>query len=117
VTVSFPIFSGRSESVGRPLLYSATEEFLKFFGINAFEELPRIAEVEEMIAEMEAERRLRHPEETEGEEGEVSAENFTDETSEEASGDATEFIGEDSTEDLVEVAEATEEAEPITAPE
>ncbi|MBN4076084.1 SMC-Scp complex subunit ScpB [Gemmatimonas aurantiaca] len=53
--------SGRSDGVGRSLLYSATDEFLKFFGLNDFAELPRIAEIEEMIAEMEAERKLRYP--------------------------------------------------------
>lgn len=48
--------SGRSEGVGRSLLYSATEEFLKFFGLNSFDDLPRITEIEEMIQQMESER-------------------------------------------------------------
>jgi len=48
--------SGRSEGPGRSLLYSATDEFLKFFGLNSFDDLPRIAEIEEMIQNMEVER-------------------------------------------------------------
>ncbi len=51
--------SGRSEAIGRPLLYSATEEFLKFFGINSFDDLPKLAEIEEILANMEAERAAR----------------------------------------------------------
>ncbi len=48
--------SGRAEGAGRSLLYSATDEFLKFFGLNTFDDLPRIAEIEELIQNMESER-------------------------------------------------------------
>ncbi len=48
--------SGRSEGAGRSLLYSATDEFLRFFGLNSFDDLPRIAEIEELIQQMEVER-------------------------------------------------------------
>ncbi len=41
--------SGRSEAVGRPLLYNTTPEFLEFFGINDLTELPKPREIEELI--------------------------------------------------------------------
>ena len=31
---------GRTEGPGRPILYSTTNEFLKYFGLTSFEELP-----------------------------------------------------------------------------
>jgi len=41
--------SGRAESVGRPLLYSTTEEFLKYFGLNKLSDLPKPREIEEIM--------------------------------------------------------------------
>lgn len=40
---------GRSESVGRPLLYITTDEFLKYFGLNRIEDLPKPREIEEIM--------------------------------------------------------------------
>jgi len=40
--------SGRSDKPGRPLLYSTTTDFLKYFGINKLSDLPRIEEFEAM---------------------------------------------------------------------
>jgi len=37
---------GRSEKPGRPLLYSTTNDFLRYFGINRVTDLPRIEEFE-----------------------------------------------------------------------
>jgi segregation and condensation protein B len=42
--------SGRSEAVGRPLLYSTTAEFLKYFGINDIADLPKPREIEELFS-------------------------------------------------------------------
>ncbi|HUV30947.1 MAG TPA: SMC-Scp complex subunit ScpB [Acidobacteriota bacterium] len=42
--------AGRAKSVGRPLQYQTTDEFLKFFGLNCLEDLPKMSEIEEMIA-------------------------------------------------------------------
>lgn len=42
--------AGRSEGVGRPLLYRTTEEFLKKFGFASLEELPDIAEFDDLHA-------------------------------------------------------------------
>lgn len=36
---------GRKEAVGRPILYGTTDEFLKCFGLNSLNELPKLAEL------------------------------------------------------------------------
>lgn len=41
---------GRSETVGKPLQYGTTDEFLKFFGLNNLEDLPRMSEIEELLS-------------------------------------------------------------------
>ena len=43
--------TGRSEKPGRPLLYGTTQVFLKYFGLNKLDELPRIEEFEAMARE------------------------------------------------------------------
>lgn len=40
--------TGRSEGVGRPLIYETTAEFLKKFGFESLKDLPEVAEFEEM---------------------------------------------------------------------
>lgn len=40
---------GRSDSVGRPLLYGTTEHFLDQFGLGTLEELPRPREIDELL--------------------------------------------------------------------
>ncbi|GJQ64124.1 MAG: segregation and condensation protein B [Melioribacteraceae bacterium] len=40
---------GRSETIGRPLLYGTTDEFLKYFGINNISDLPKPREIEEIM--------------------------------------------------------------------
>jgi segregation and condensation protein B len=41
--------TGRSEKVGRPLLYGTTQEFLKYFGLNKISDLPKIEEFEALV--------------------------------------------------------------------
>jgi segregation and condensation protein B len=41
--------SGRAETIGRPLLYGTTDEFLKYFGLNKISDLPRPREIEEIM--------------------------------------------------------------------
>ena len=41
---------GRAKTVGKPLQYGTTDEFLKFFGLAGLESLPRMEEIEEMLA-------------------------------------------------------------------
>lgn len=40
--------TGRSEGVGRPLIYATTKEFLKKFGFESLADLPEVPEYEEM---------------------------------------------------------------------
>jgi len=40
---------GRAETVGRPLLYSTTDEFLKYFGLNNLADLPKPRELDEIM--------------------------------------------------------------------
>ena len=40
---------GRSEAVGRPILYGTTDEFLKHFGFESLKDLPEIEDIEEVI--------------------------------------------------------------------
>ncbi|NBC87028.1 MAG: SMC-Scp complex subunit ScpB [Bacteroidetes bacterium] len=40
---------GRSESLGRPLLYGTTDRFLEQFGLNTLEDLPTLREIEDLL--------------------------------------------------------------------
>lgn len=46
---SFVTVAGRSEAVGRPLLYGTTDFFLEQFGLAALDELPRPREIEQLL--------------------------------------------------------------------
>ena len=46
---------GRANTVGRPLQYGTTDEFLKFFGLNSLQDLPKMSEIEELIKASEPE--------------------------------------------------------------
>jgi segregation and condensation protein B len=41
--------TGRSESIGRPLLYGTTDEFLKYFGLYKLSDLPKPREIDEIM--------------------------------------------------------------------
>ncbi len=41
--------SGRAETIGRPLLYVTTNEFLKYFGLNSISDLPKPREIDEIM--------------------------------------------------------------------
>jgi segregation and condensation protein B len=41
--------SGRSETIGRPLLYCTTDEFLKYFGLDKLSDLPKPREIDEIM--------------------------------------------------------------------
>ncbi len=40
---------GRADTIGRPLLYGTTDEFLKYFGLNNINDLPKPREIEEIM--------------------------------------------------------------------
>lgn len=44
---------GRAETVGRPLLYITTDDFLKYFGLYKINELPKPREIEEIMQDEE----------------------------------------------------------------
>lgn len=41
--------TGRAETIGRPLLYGTTDEFLKYFGLYKISDLPKPREIEEIM--------------------------------------------------------------------
>ena len=41
--------SGRADTIGRPLLYKTTSEFLKYFALNNLNDLPKPREIEEIM--------------------------------------------------------------------
>jgi segregation and condensation protein B len=51
---------GRAPTVGRPLLYGTTSEFLRHFGLNDLNDLPRPREIQEILGDgqFETERRM-----------------------------------------------------------
>ncbi len=75
---------GRSDTVGRPLLYTTTVEFLKYFGLNKLSDLPKPREIEEIMQDqdfIEQKRKLLMNEIEEIVENEVeAAEKSNDET-------------------------------------
>lgn len=46
---SFVRISGKSETIGKPSLYSTTDDFLKHFGLNNIDDLPPLKELEEIM--------------------------------------------------------------------
>lgn len=44
---------GRSNAIGRPILYGTTDEFLRYFGLSGIEELPDIEDIEEALSDEE----------------------------------------------------------------
>ena len=50
---------GRSEGIGKPMLFGTTREFLIHFGLKSLAELPRPRELEELLAEGEQKARAR----------------------------------------------------------
>ncbi|MBI5265770.1 MAG: SMC-Scp complex subunit ScpB [candidate division Zixibacteria bacterium] len=42
--------TGRATTVGKPLQYGTTDEFLKFFGLASLEDLPKLAEIDDLMA-------------------------------------------------------------------
>lgn len=46
--------TGRADTVGKPLQYGTTDEFLKFFGLAGLDDLPQMSEIEQMISSEES---------------------------------------------------------------
>lgn len=58
--------TGRAETVGRPLLYGTTRDFLMHFGLNSITDLPRPREIEDILGESQYETERRMLEAQEG---------------------------------------------------
>ncbi|WP_245527668.1 SMC-Scp complex subunit ScpB [Chloroherpeton thalassium] len=50
--------SGRAETVGKPLLYSTTKEFLDYFSLSSLSDLPKPREIQELMKEAESQSLL-----------------------------------------------------------
>jgi len=70
--------SGRAQTIGRPLLYRTTDEFLKYFNLNAIEDLPKMTEIEELLSSREPDAQQTLPLDSRDENEPLAAEN-TDE--------------------------------------
>lgn len=46
---------GRKEAIGKPLLYGTSMDFLKMFGLNTIDELPKLRDLEEIAEQMNSE--------------------------------------------------------------
>jgi len=49
----FVKFVGRSEAIGKPMLYGTTDDFLKHFGLVSIDELPQLKELDDIAHEQE----------------------------------------------------------------
>jgi len=73
--------TGRAESIGRPLLYGTTDEFLKYFALSKITDLPKPREITEIMQDedfIEQKRKImmnRIEESAENESGESEQEN------------------------------------------
>ncbi len=47
---------GRSDTIGRPLLYGTTQRFLEHFGLNSLENLPKLPELQQLLENPEIQR-------------------------------------------------------------
>lgn len=56
---------GRKETVGRPIIYGTTQEFLQYFGLNSLEELPKLEEFHFTEKDIELPEHLRMEEDVE----------------------------------------------------
>ena len=88
---------GRSEGIGKPMLFGTTREFLVHFGLKGLSELPKPKELEELLAEGQhkAEARqlaleLNELKKQAGEDGEEDGESATEEADNIAAADGEE---------------------------
>jgi len=72
---------GRADTVGRPLLYVTTDEFLKYFGLRNISDLPKPREIEEIMKDedfLEQKRRIMMSGIEENIENEINEESATE---------------------------------------
>ncbi|MFC1667368.1 SMC-Scp complex subunit ScpB [Candidatus Omnitrophota bacterium] len=66
---------GRKETVGRPILYGTTSEFLQYFGLSSLEDLPNLEEFHITEKDIELPEHLKEEEGKENEANQSSQEN------------------------------------------
>lgn len=66
---------GRRETVGRPIIYGTTQEFLQYFGLNSLDELPRLEEFHFTEKDIELPEHLKEQEDIQNEPIEPPQEN------------------------------------------
>lgn len=116
--------AGRAKSLGRPLLYATTSEFLKYFNLNTLDDLPRMEEIEELLASVEPDNQQslsleevkkvvlkKGPENDEEDEDERTEDELDSETALDDDGD----MPEDDTDDMPEIPETLSEEEELLA--
>ncbi len=62
LTVKLVKIMGKSQGMGRPLLYGTTKEFLEFFGFNSLHELPSLKEYQDLSKDKPAAEPADEPE-------------------------------------------------------
>lgn len=76
--------SGRKEVIGRPFMYTTSNDFLIYFGLNTLDDLPKPEEFVNLIADEEERLNIEsRPERAEGENEVVSEAEFLEEMTEE----------------------------------
>ncbi len=83
---------GRAETVGRPLLYVTTDEFLKYFGLRNINDLPKPREIEDIMKDedfLEQKRRIMMNEVEENLEAEMEESDKAVESGTEAENEST----------------------------
>lgn len=108
--------SGRADSPGKPLLYKTTPYFLKHFGINHVNELPKPREIDEILKDddMAEHRRLlmeRQMELEEDEEADEIIEEYIEKFKEQASDGADDAESLDETDESDPEADSSDEEE------
>ena len=62
LTLKLVKIMGKSQGIGRPLLYGTTKEFLEFFGFNSLHELPSLKEYQDLSKEEPVTEPIEEPE-------------------------------------------------------
>lgn len=62
LTLKLVKIMGKSQGLGRPLLYGTTKEFLEFFGFNSLHELPSLKEYQDLSKDKPEPEKLDEPE-------------------------------------------------------
>jgi segregation and condensation protein B len=61
LTLKLVKIMGKSQGIGRPLLYGTTKEFLEFFGFNSLHELPSLKEYQDLAKDKPATETTEEP--------------------------------------------------------